>query len=408
MINASSQFIKYSLPLAMLIGGANINLDAQITENRANKENDPIVVIGPNLELSSEILRNCIENGCEPDIDIDATLAHAENLFVEGQYVESRAVVEASIKRNKQFAAEYTTPVADLYRTQGRLLEHIGLIDKSNYAIVEMRDIIKDNSDDDKAKLIAEVEVAGSRLKAGALNGAIRRYKKLHKQAIASGYDDIAGIIKLREFNIKIAEAAVLQQPGLVRKVRRDILRYIAELNDPNNKFSAASSILLQRLDNKSDDVDSIREDIKSHGKIFASQDKPILLSSDPIDTEALGISKLDQLLIATGDPGRPPASIENFRDRWADFGFFVNEDGLTEDIEVLRISGSDNWADAIEKSIQSRIYAPRLDENNNPIGQYIVERFTYTAGPDTARLTRIQTRQGLPIIRALDLTVYD
>lgn len=366
-----------------------------------------IVVIAPDLKGSLQALQNCIDNGCPPDEDIDATLAHAENLFIEGDYQDARSTIEASIKRNKKFAPEYTIEVADLYRSNSRVLEHLGLIDKSNFNIVKLNNLVKKHSDDDRTKMIAELELAGARLRSGSFKTAIRRYNNLQKEALEKGYDDLAAISRLREISIKIAIAKSRESSELLENVRSDIMNIIREINDPDNEYSQSAEILLARLNDNPDN----EKGNQPHNFIAAARNKPILLSSNPVRLTDLGKERPSRdfttSIMTPQDKVRTSVS-ENFLDRWADFGFFVNTQGRVEDVELLRLSGSDNWVPAILKSIESRIYAPRVDENNMPVDQYIIERFTYTAQPEILSISRIRTRSGTPIIRTLDLTVYD
>ncbi len=385
--------------------------NAQAQETSTTPENQDskgvIVVIAPDLKGSLEALQNCIDNGCLPDEDIDATLAHAENLFIEGDYQDARSTIEASIKRNKKFAPEYTAEVADLYRSNSRVLEHLGLIDKSNFNIVRLNNIVKKHSDNERTQLIAELELAGSRFRSGSFKTAIRRYRFLEKEALKKGYKDLAAIARLREIGIRIVLAKSRESAGLTKNVRNDIMDFITEINDPNNRYSQSAEILLARL-NDNPDNDSNKP---PHNFIAATRNKPILLSSDPVRLTDLGKERPSRdfttSIITPQNKVRTSVS-ENFLDRWADFGFFVSAEGRVEDAEILRLSGSDNWVPAILKSIQSRIYAPRVDKNNMPVEQYIIERFTYTAQPEILSISRIRARSGTPIIRTLDLTVYD
>ena len=57
----------------------------------------PIVVTGIPLRQTERALRACIARKCPPKEDIDATLAHAENLFVAGKYQDARRVTLSSI-----------------------------------------------------------------------------------------------------------------------------------------------------------------------------------------------------------------------------------------------------------------------------------------------------------------------
>ena len=71
-------------------------------------------------------LRACLERKCPPDEDIAATLAHAENLFVAGDYEKARAVLRRSLGRNRKHSDRYPVPVSDLYRANALVANHLG------------------------------------------------------------------------------------------------------------------------------------------------------------------------------------------------------------------------------------------------------------------------------------------
>ncbi len=387
--------------------------NAQAQETSINDDiidNDVITVIGPNLNETLAVLQNCIDNRCQPDIDIDATLAHAENLFIEGEYKSAEDVIKASIKRNRKFASQYPLAVSDLYRSGSRIMEHLGRIDASNFNIIKASATIKKNLSSERAILAADLEIAGSRLKSGAFGAAKRRYKRVHRKATELGFEDLAGVAKIRELHLRASRALSFGSSSLIKKAQQEIFDYIDEVNDPEDKYSAAAKLIFLRLDSVVNDTIISEHDIGSFARIFADPKKPILLSSDPISSDLLiesgSLSVNNRNLISTLASTYNPREFEN---RWADIGFIVNENGRVENIEALRIKGDDSWIEAIITHINSRIYSPRIDpDNKQPIQQYVIERFTYTLGYDDNSKSRVRTLAGRPIIRMLDLTLYD
>lgn len=89
-------------------------------------EQDQIVITGRRLTDTERALAECLARKCPVNEDIDATLAHAENLFVAGDYAGARQTTKASLQRNRKNAALFPVPVSDLERSNGRISAHLG------------------------------------------------------------------------------------------------------------------------------------------------------------------------------------------------------------------------------------------------------------------------------------------
>src|SRR5436305_9345304 len=85
-----------------------------------------IVVTGTPIRDTERALRECLARKCPPNEDINAALAHAENLFVAGRYQDARSVTRAAIGRNHRFRKTYPVDVSDLYRANSRISAHLG------------------------------------------------------------------------------------------------------------------------------------------------------------------------------------------------------------------------------------------------------------------------------------------
>lgn len=391
------------LPIFAVISATNAGLQA--------KENDAIIVTGKTLDQTLAGLNNCLENGCAPDKDIDATLAHAENLFVAGEYKQASLIIGKSVKRNKKFASQYPVAVSDLYRSSGRVYEHIGEKRDARHATLKMRDTLKKHMPEDRARILAaEIEVANSRFKQGFFDEAKRKYRSIRKSALADRLTDIAGVAKIRELSLDASRASSVKDIYFVNKARKNINKFINEKKEEDN-FKIAAMILLARLDRSLGVETSTDELIKT---LTETNDtgRPILVSTDPVTLNiaalARGLGSTSSSSITNFNSERFSAT--SFRNRWVDIGFWVNNDGTVEEAEILRVRGDDNWVDDVTKSILSRVYIPKKDTvNGETLGQYVVERYTLTSNFSTLTTgTRIRSRDGVPVVRRLDLTVYD
>ena len=93
-------------PLAALILLTAAPAFAQETE-RYTEPTEPIVVTGLRIQDYRDRLAACLARNCPPNEDADATLALAEAYFLNGDYVEGRQAVQASLGRNRDEARGY-------------------------------------------------------------------------------------------------------------------------------------------------------------------------------------------------------------------------------------------------------------------------------------------------------------
>src|SRR3954462_14323982 len=112
------------------------------TQAPAASTEKPIIVPGTSLPQTERNLKECPARHCPPTEDIAATLAHAENLFVAGDYKQARSTTLASIGRNSKYAKQYPVDVSDLYRANGRIAAHLGEGHDFEFSTAEMRRIL--------------------------------------------------------------------------------------------------------------------------------------------------------------------------------------------------------------------------------------------------------------------------
>lgn len=375
----------------------------------AQESEKTIIVTGKTLEQTLAGMQNCIARNCPPNEDIDASLAHAENLFIAGEYKQSSLTIQSAIRRNKKQADIFPIDVSDLYRSYGRVSEHLGEFRDSKLAVLDMRDTLKKHlPNDNKRLLAAEIEVANSRFKQGFFKEAKRKYRKIRAEALELGLTDIAGVAKIRELSLEMNRASAMKEIYFVNKARKQINEFINE-SAGNDQFSLAAMILLARLDRSLGIQNSTDALIK---RLVETNDtnRPILLSSDPISVDfgkrSRGFRSNSNSITNFNSES---ANATDFEDRWVDIGFWVDENGKVDDAEILRLRGNDNWTDNVLESLKTRIYAPKKNvKTGASLGQYVIERYTLTSDFTVNTRSRIRSRDGFPVIRRLDLTVYD
>lgn len=362
-------------------------LAAPAAPARADGDGQPIVVTGKPLAETKRALADCLRRKCPPDQDIDATLAHAENLFVTGEYKEARRIALASIGRNKGHARAYPLPVSDLYRANGRIAAHLGEGRSYESSTLSIKRTLKAGLPKGDVRLIgADLEAASMNASLGRFDTALRIYDEVERDSLRIGREDLAG-------RARVLGAWVFQLAGktwLARKALEDI----AADRTPGVRMTRLTAlVLLSRLDRNEGRLrssDALIDELRALGGT-----KPILLFSPRIELTVRGVARMGGSvthLIAT----------DNFDDRWVDVGFWVTPEGRVGDPEILRSRGSTSWTAPLLRSIAGRLYSPVAD----PGGSYRVERYSYTSLWQSDRTgTRFRQRSPNARIEMLDLT---
>ena len=119
---------------------------------------DDIVVTGRSLKDTRADLQACIQRHCPPDEDVAASLAHAENLFVAGDYNGAQHTLHASLGRNRKHGKAYPLEVSNLLRANSRVAEHMGEARDYQLSTLDMRDTLKSSfGTNDFRTLVAQI-----------------------------------------------------------------------------------------------------------------------------------------------------------------------------------------------------------------------------------------------------------
>ncbi len=336
-----------------------------------------IVVTANRVTDTRKTLDACLARTCGPVEDIQASLAHAENLFVAGDYRQARRVLRGSISRNDRHAPGYPLEVSDLYRAYSRVAIHLGEGKSYKWATWGIRNALGAGLATDDIRLFgAELDIAGMQASLKDVKAARSTYRRLIRRSLARGRPDLAATVRIREAWLSQME----RKPAITRRKLHDIT------NDPDERVAVqrmAARILLARLDRlegKPESSDSLIEELRDF----------------PFEKRAL-------LYAPTIEPERDKAGFDKV---WADIGFWIRPDGRIADVEILRQSGGSDWLKPVLKSIRGRIYSPLQGENQE--GSFRVERYTYTSLWVFESGSRIRSRTGEPRIEFHDLTGRD
>lgn len=362
-------------------------------------DDKPIVVTGRRLTDTEKALKDCIARHCPPDQDIAATLAHAENQFVAGQYKGARATLLASRGRNARFARQYPVDVSYLHRANARIAEHLGEGDAYRISTFDTVSALRAGlPDNDPRVLYAELEAADVFAKFGEPASSEAAYRAVARKAHKLDMFNVEGVALLRIAGLYFSYS--LASPRDYATAARRAINDLIGNTDPRLKpFGEAASVLQAKLLLKDGDTSGVDRLIDTY-KTMTHGLTPVLLFSQPVDLS-------DYAGFNSSGNARNRGSSINFDDQWIDVGFYVAPDGKVSDAGVLRQSASlkDFWVAPVLKSINSRRYAPLPLDKDDP-GVFRIERFTLTSRWEEDVRSRIRVRGPAPRVESLDLSI--
>ena len=362
-----------------------------------------VVVTGVRLKDTEAALRACIARKCPPKEDIDATIAHAENEFVAGDYHGARQTLQSSIGRNRRYGKQYPIDVSDLMRANSRVAVHLGEGDDYLFSANEVVRILKGGLPaDDYRVLGARTELADAYAKSRRVDLALDTYKDVAARARKLGLPGVEGFARLREAALLYAlnDADV---PGYADEMRHAIDSLIAETDPRLAPFAFGARLIKVRIAAKHGDTAAIDRLMADYRRTAAASTRTILLFSPPIKQNEAQAARQ-----AAGGETLNQMAMDDFDNQWVDISFWVALVGLVFVVGVLRQSGklNDYWVKPIVTSINGRRYAPLAMDPSQP-GVLRVERYTFAARwTNNVTGTHMRRREPTPQIEMVDLTV--
>lgn len=366
----------------------------------APPEADPVIVVtGTPIRETERRLRDCLSRNCPPTEDIAATLAHAENLFVNGDYRSAFRTSSAGASRNRKFAAQYPNEVAGLMRANGRIAAHLGESDVQWSSVLGTADALRAGLGREASNVLAaEVEVGDGYARAGKLRDAEHQYQRVAQRAAGLGDRRMEGYALLQRA-LMLSLAGVKDPPMGVRADR--YVRELAESKVPEHAtFAEAARLLQARIAARRGDA-TLGNALVAQTTPQSPNEKPRLVFVEPIDLDYKGP-------IPGGGSATGQLATMNFDNQWIDVGFRIGGDGRVKDIEILRTSdgvSANGWPAAVTRSITSRRYAPiALPAEDDGIER--TERYTLTSTMSSSTGSRVRQRSAIPRIEMLDLSI--
>lgn len=352
-----------------------------------------VTVVGQNVQAYRNRLAACLARNCPVNEDVDASLALAESLFLNGEYRDARSIVRASLGRNRDRAAAFPEPVSDLYRVQARLARHIGYDREARLAAFDILNALRAGlPTEDHRHFTARLEIADMQFQSGNLNGALRALHDLIDIARAAGREDVVVRAELREAFYRLTAV-----PGN-GEVRARLEQWANREDDANRFRATGARLLLARLYRGEGDItrsDALFDQVARSSAASASRR---LLYSPRFQLAQM--SRLD------GEDPLDPANLsphtqipDDMENGWIDVGFWVGSDGRVSEVEILRRGAEPGWSGPLLRSIERRRYTSAAEPT------YKIERYTYTSQWFQGTGSRLARRSPAARVEYLDLT---
>lgn len=386
----------FQLTAIFLLAGVSLPAAAQ---NESKRE---IVVTARSLKDTEADLKACLTRKCPPDQDIEATLAHAENQFVEGDYRDARATLANALGRNRKHKEQFPIEVSDLLRANGNVAAHLGESDIYRLSVLDMRDTLKGALQPNDFRVFgAEIEVADSRLKLGYLEEAGDKYLEIERRALSAGLPQIAAIARLRDLSLRVQRAETEKTAFRRKDATEAIDLFLKEPTGGAEQFKIVAEVLKSRMDRNGGNNETTDKLIARYAAMGGTE-RPVLLHSKPIE---MNEAQAARAMAGGSDLNRIGTQV--VEKRWVDIGFWIGADGKVDEPEILRNQGGSDWTDVVLKSIKTRIYAPlKAEKDGATPGIYAIERYSLTAQYENdVTGTRIRQRSPIARIERTDLT---
>ncbi len=354
-------------------------------------ESETIVVTARSIVDTERELIECLARHCPPKDDIEASLAHAENLFLAGDFAKARATLGRSRNRNIRYAKDLPIEVSDLARAYGRMSTFDGYENLGRMAQIDSLDALKEGLDGGDARILVQRLMVGDEfVRAGRLDAGEDVYNSVEKQARKAGLPYVVGLTMLRQAVVFGAIASV--EPLYRPQARAKILRLEHTTEPELAEFREGVSILKARLAAIGGDERAVNDAIDELRKKHPPS-RPTLVYAPEIDLDPAATSGSSGVSI-----------VGNAQPQWVDVAFEIDNDGRVQHTKVVRKSSnvSGVWPQRVSAALLKRRYTP---PGSNAVTERI-ERFAFVYNVTDITGSRIRARSPIGRIVSLDLTI--
>ncbi|PCD02579.1 hypothetical protein COC42_14340 [Sphingomonas spermidinifaciens] len=341
---------------------------------------------------SAEALERCIATRCPTPDEARFAIAHAEAQFAQGQYHDARRTLQAALSRQKGNAKRFPRVVSALYEAAATVNLHMGDMDAYRTMTIGQGKALENLPPDDKQRLLMQLRLGDFWIKQGDPFVARSQYADAAQGFAARGEHQLAALSTLR-----VAMVALAMRDTKETEQRLDEVAASPAASD-TSVMQVASVVRARLATYRGDEkgVDHLLATLRTQPDL-----PPLLVKDAPVVSAAnLAIMHADKF----GDVPVPTWKTSSPRIRWVDVGFMVAPDGTVAEAEVLRGSGSQEWANPYVAAIERRRYAPIALPEGSP-GLYRVERITLRPRRVVPAGSLVKQPVGRESVEVLDIT---
>lgn len=375
---------------SLALVGAALVIGAPAWAQEHQEAGPTIVVRGNPLSETAKRLKTCLEHQCTPVEDVDASLAHAENQFLSGDYRGARGTLRASRQRNIQYAKQYPVELSDLDRAYGRLTGMNGYPEWGRLIQIDALETLKAGLPQDDWQILAQRLMTGDEyLQKGRIDDAMAVYRKVQKQARKTGAMQVLGVAMLRP---AMVYSALGTHNSNYRDAARNELKRIEQTSEPELANVRMTALVIRAgMEGDAGDAAGMEKTIARIAESGLST--PVLVYDKPPFTDIPPLA------------GAVNRNLDS-EPEWFDVRYRIDASGHVQDIDRLRNSRiiSNDWPKDVVKSLETRRYVPlKLPAGSN--GLVRIERFTLVFDAENHTGSNMRSRAIRGRLVSLDLT---
>lgn len=361
----------------------------------AQVQTPAIVVQGERL---SQALQQCEAGQCTVRRDAQVSIASAEKLFRDGEYLKAKLLLARAIARNRRHEATSPKLVSSLYEAYATVSLHDG--DESAFrrgTRQQVRILREHLPADDPAVVAKATALSDMWLKLRDYRQAKLSYEAAEQQAERAGQAEMAALAAIRIAWLTATSGHRAAARTMLDAIARRPVASTGDLPD-------VIAVMRFRFDASSLSEEELLRRARSIGGAYRKT--PLLVvnpaydftDSADVNTAASRFQLVTPIPILSSDI----SSVQ-----WVDVGFWIRPDGRTDEVEILRGMRSESWARSIVRQVEGRIYSSvsPTPDGKGATGMYRVERVTLRQRYQVPVGSLIPRRVSVGGVETLDLT---
>ncbi len=354
-----------------------------------------IVVQGERLP---QALQQCEAGQCTVSRDAQVSIASAEKLFRDGEYLKAKLLLARAIDRNRRHEATSPKLVSALYEAYATVSLHEGDERGFRYGTRQQVRILRDHLPADDPAVTAKITALSEMwLQLRDYRQAKLSYQAAEQQAERAGQAEMAAAAAIRVAWLTAAMGRRTAARAMLDKIAARPAVKTGNLSD-------VIQVMRFRIDASSLSDEEMLRRAQAIGAGYRKT--PLLLVNPAYDLmDAAAMNQAVQRF----EPVAPLRSLSNDVGgvQWVDVGFWIRPDGRTDEVEILRGMRAESWARSIVRQVEGRVYSSfaQAPGEKGASGMYRVERVTLRQRYQVPMGSLIARRVPVGGVETLDLT---